>query len=76
MQFLLGLPQNYQELLLREKCPYSELICPAFLGIRTEYGEILRILLFSVWMQESMDQISSEYGHLIHSVNSISWFRF
>ena len=33
----------FRTLLLRQKCPYSELFWSAFSRIRTEYGEILRI---------------------------------
>ena len=32
---------------LREKCPYSELFWSAFCRIQTEYGEILRLSVFS-----------------------------
>ena len=41
---------------LREKCPYSELFWSVFSRIRTEYGEILRISLYSVRMRENTDQ--------------------
>ena len=30
-----------QLITLQKKCPYSQLFCSAFSGIRTEYGEIL-----------------------------------
>ena len=43
-------------------CPYSELFWSAFSRIWTEYGEILRIFLYSVQMQENVDQNNSEYG--------------
>ena len=33
--------------------------------IRTEYGEILRISPYSVWMQENADQKISEYGNVL-----------
>ena len=44
--------------------------------IRTEYGEILRILciqsrylsVFTVRMQENADQNNSKYGHFLRSV--------
>ena len=48
-------------------CPYSELFWSAFSRIGTEYGEILRIPPYSVWMQEYADQNNSEYGHILHS---------
>ena len=41
---------------LREKRPYSEFLWSVFSHIRTEYGEILRISLYSVRMQENADQ--------------------
>ena len=37
---------------LPEKCPYSESFWSAFLCICTEYGQILRISPYSVWMWE------------------------
>ena len=37
-------------LTLSEKCPYSELFWSSFSRIRTEYGEILRISSYSVWL--------------------------
>ena len=48
---------------LRKKCPYSELFCPAFSGIRTEYGE----LQYSVRMQENAEQKNFKYGHFLRS---------
>ena len=54
---------------LHEKCLYSDLLLFAFSRIRTEYGEILRIYLYSVWMLENTDQNNSEYGHFLRSVN-------
>ena len=47
----------------REKCPYSEFFWSAFSLIRTEHGEILRILPYSVQLQENTDQQNCEYGH-------------
>ena len=52
---------------LHEKCPYSELFWSAFSRIRTEYGEIRSISLYSVRMRENADQNSSEYGHFLRS---------
>ena len=52
---------------LREKCPYSELFWSVFSRTRTEYGEILRISLYSVRMREDTDQNNSEYGHFLRS---------
>ena len=48
---------------LRKKCPYSELFWAVFSQIRTEYGEIQSISLYSVQMRENVDQNTSEYGH-------------
>ena len=52
------------QLVLHEKCPYSELLWSAFSRIWTEYGEILRISPYSAqfWQNEinckqSEDQI-------------------
>ena len=50
---------------LREKCRYSELFWPAFSRIRTKYGEIRSISMYSVRMQENTDQSNSEYGHFL-----------
>ena len=44
---------------LREKCPYSEFFWPVFSRIRTEYGELLCISLYSVRMREDTDQKTS-----------------
>ena len=52
---------------LREKCLYSELFWFAFSRIWTEYGEILRISSYSVWMRENVYQNNSKYGHVLHS---------
>ena len=54
---------------LCKKCPYSELFWLAFSRILTEYGEILRISLYSVLMRENADQNNSEYGHSLRSDN-------
>ena len=50
---------------LREKCPYSELCWSAFSRIRSEYGEILDISLYSVRMGENAAQNNSEYGRVL-----------
>ena len=50
-----------------ERCPYSEFFWPVFSHIRTEYGEILRISLYSVRMWENTDQKKFEYGHFSRS---------
>ena len=50
-----------------EKVSYSELFWSAFSRIRTEYGEILRILRitpYSLRMRENADRNNSEYGHV------------
>lgn len=46
---------------LRGKYPYLELFWSAFSCIRTEYGKILRITLYSVQMRKKMEQKNSEY---------------
>ena len=51
-----------------EKCPYSEFFWPAFLQIRTEYGEILHISPYSFQMRKNTDEKNSEYGHISRSV--------
>ena len=53
--------------LLREKCPYSELFWSVFSRIRTEYGEVQSISLYSVRMRENADHNNSEYGHFLRS---------
>ena len=40
-----------------------------FSRIRTEYGEILLIFLYSVWIWENKDQKNVEYGHFSRSEN-------
>ena len=52
---------------LRKNSPYSKLIWSAFSRIRTEYGKILRISPYLVWMRENVDQNKSEYGHFLRS---------
>ena len=58
-------------LLLRKKCPHSELFWSAFFGIRTEYGGILCISPYSVRVRENSDQNNSEYGHFLRRVLDI-----
>ena len=50
----------------RENCPYLELFWFAFSRIRTEYVEIRHISLYSVQMQENVDQNNSK--HFLRSV--------
>ena len=54
--------------ILHKKFWYSELFWSAFSHIRTEYGEILHISLYSVQMRENSDQNNFEYGHFSSSV--------
>ena len=63
---LLALTLSYT---LRKACPYLELFWSAFSRIRTEYGEKLRISLYSVQMRENMDQNNSECGQFLRSDN-------
>ena len=53
--------------LQRKKCPYSELLCSVFSQIRTEYGEMLCISLYSSQMWENTDQNNSECWHVSRS---------
>ena len=48
---------------LREKCTYSEFFWSVLSHIRTEYGEIRSISLYSVRMRENKDQKNFEYEH-------------
>ena len=57
-------------LALRIECPYLELFWSVFSCIRTEYGEIRSISLYSVPMRENTDQNNSKYGHFLSSVGS------
>ena len=57
---------------MRKKCPYLKLFWSAFSRFRTEYGEILRISLYSVRMLENADQNNSEYGHFLYSAESFN----
>ena len=58
---------------LCKKCPYLELLWSVFSHIRTEYGEILRISPYSIWMRENTDQNNSEYVHFSRSVLLLFW---
>ena len=60
---------------LRKKCPYSELFWSAFSQIRTEYGEIRSISLYSVQMRKNADQNNSEYGHFSRRVQLLDFKR-
>ena len=53
---------------LSKKCTHSELFWSIFSPIRTEYGEIRSISLYSVRMWENADQNNSEHGHFLRSV--------
>ena len=57
-----------ERLSLREKCLYSEFFRSAVSRIRTKYGEILRISLYSTQMRGNADQKKSEYGHFSRNV--------
>ena len=54
---------------LCKKCPFSELFWSVFSCIRTEYGEIQSISLYSGRARENAYQNNSEYGHLLRSDN-------
>ena len=58
---------------LRKKCPYSELFWSAFSRFRNEYGEIIRISMYSVWIRENADQNNSEYGHFSRVYALFPW---
>ena len=58
-------------LTLSKECPYSEFFRSVFFRIRTEYGEILFISMYSVQMWESADQknyIYTLYMDTFHAV--------
>ena len=55
-------------LLLRRKCPYSELFWSVLSRIWTEQREMRSISIYSVRMRENADQNNSEYGHFSRSV--------
>ena len=44
------------------KCPYPEIFWSSFFRILTEYEEMLRISLYSVWMRENTNHKNSDYG--------------
>ena len=52
---------------MRGKSPYSEFFWSVFSRIQTEYGEILRIFPYSVWIRENTDQKNFDYGHFLRS---------
>ena len=64
-------PKCFWNTTLYKKCPYSELFWFLFSHIRTEYGEIPSISLYSVQMRENTDQNNSEYGHFSRSTSKI-----
>ena len=51
-----------------KKCRYLELFWSVLTRIRTEYGQIQSISLYSAQMPENMDQNNSEYGNFSRSV--------
>ena len=51
-----------------KKCRYLELFWSVLTRIRTEYGQIQSIFLYSAQMPENMDQNNSEYGNFSYSV--------
>ena len=56
---------------LLKKCPYPELfwsVFPVYSWIRTEYGEIQSISLYSVRMQENTGRNNSKYRDISRSV--------
>ena len=61
--------------LLREKCPYSELLWSVFSCIPNEYGELLRVYQHLVRKRENTDQNNSEYGHFLRSALH-SWYSY
>ena len=60
MKHVRVLTKERKNITRREKCPYSEFFWSVFSRIRIEYGEILRISPYSVWMRENTDQKNSE----------------
>ena len=57
-----------QSIILRKKCPYSELFWFVFSSILSEYGEMRSISPYSVQTRENKDHNNSEYGHFLRSV--------
>ena len=56
---------------LHKKCSYLELFWSVFSRIRTEYGEILSMYLYSVRMRENTDQNKSKYGHFLSTESQV-----
>ena len=71
-----GAPQQLEKInsTLREKCPYSESFWSVFSGIRSGYGEILRISPYSVQMRANTKRKNSEYRHFSR-IEKNSFFR-
>ena len=63
--------QQYRNHSLRKKCPYLELFWSVFSRIRTEYGEILRISAYSVWMREITPNMDTFYAIIVTLVSRI-----
>ena len=61
------------DITLHKKCPYSELFWSAFSCIRTEYGKIRSISLYSIRMRENADQNNSENGCFFTSDWTHDW---
>ena len=55
--------RSFFKISLLEKCPYLEFFWSVFSRIRTEYGYIRNISLYSIRMHENMDQKKPEYWH-------------
>ena len=62
---------KYDGKALHKKCPYSKSFWSVFSRIWTVYGEIWSISSYSVQMQGNPDQNNSEYGHFLHSEDSL-----
>ena len=70
--YYLQLDFTFTELTLTaHKLPVFVVILVLIFHIRTEYGEILCISLYSVWRPENADQNNSEYWHFLFSDNHI-----
>ena len=70
--YYLQLDFTFTELTLTaHKLPVFVVILVLIFHIRTEYGEILCISLYSVWRPENTDQNNSEYRHFLFSDNHI-----
>ena len=52
---------------LCKKCPHSDFYWSVFDHIRTDYGDIRCVSLYSVRMRKSMEQKNSKYGHFSRS---------